>query len=81
MKAKQATAHPKLVTQLERRACFCLPTMHDTKLDQPNKVRVEVTASIAKAKPVPSHKVSTFPSPLSGLPSIKQPGPVWNVCT
>ena len=74
MKAKQATAHPKLVIQLERQACFRPPTMHDTKLDQLNKVRMEVKASIAKAKSVPSHKASTFPSPVSGLATIKQPG-------
>ncbi len=49
MKAKQASAHPKLVTQLERQACFCPPTMHFTKLGQLNKVRMEVKASIAKA--------------------------------
>jgi len=35
---------------------------------------MEVKASIAKAKPVPSHKASTFPSPLSGLATKKQPG-------
>ena len=33
--------------------------MHDTKLDQLDKVRMEVKASITKAKPVPSHKAST----------------------
>jgi len=48
--------------------------MHDTKLDQLKKVGVEVKASIANAKPVPSHKASTFPSPMSGLATIKQPG-------
>ncbi len=74
MQAKQATTHPKLVTQLERHACFCPPTMHDTKLDQLNKVRVEAKASIAKVKSMPSHKASTFPSPISGLATIKQPG-------
>jgi hypothetical protein len=72
MKAKQATIHPELVTQLEIHACSCPPTMHDTKLDQLNKARVEVKASIAKAKPVPSHKASTFLSPMSGLAPIKQ---------
>ncbi len=70
MKAKQATAHPKLVTQLERHACSCPSTMHD----QLNEVRVEVKASIAKVKPVPSHKASMFPSPMSGLATMKQPG-------
>jgi len=74
MKAKQATAHPKLVTQLERHACSCPPTMHDTKLDQPNKARVKEKASIVKAKPVPSHKASMFPSPTSALTSKKQLG-------
>ena len=74
MKAKQATAHPKLVTQLERHACFCPPTMHDTKLDQLNKIRMDIKASTAKTKPVPSHKANTLPSPLSGLATIKQPG-------
>ncbi len=48
--------------------------MFDTKLDQLNKTRMEVRASIAKAKPVPSHKASTVPSPLSGLATIKQAG-------
>ncbi len=69
------TSRPsKASTQLERHACFCPPTMHDTKLDQLNKVRMKVKASIAKAKPVPSDKASTFPNPLSGLATIKQPG-------
>ena len=62
------------MTQLESHACFCPPTMHDTKLYQLNKVRMEEKASIAKAKPVTSHKTSTFQSPLSGLATIKQPG-------
>jgi len=44
--------------------------MNDTKLDQLIKVRVEVKASTAKAKPVPSHKASRFPSPLSGPANI-----------
>ncbi len=66
----QTSNRPKLVTQLERHACFCLPTMNDTKLDQLIKVRVEVKASTAKAKPVPSHKASRFPSPLSGPANI-----------
>ncbi len=48
--------------------------MHDTKLDQPIKVRVEVKASIAKAKAVPSHKASMFSSLKTGLATVKQPG-------
>ena len=39
MKAKQATVKPKLVSQLEKHACFCPPTKHDTKLDQLNKAK------------------------------------------
>ena len=30
MKAKQATVKPKPVSQLEKHACFCPPTKHDT---------------------------------------------------
>ncbi len=33
--------------------------MHDTKVDQINKLGKEIKASVAKAKPVPSHKAST----------------------
>ena len=39
MKAKQATVKPKPVSQLEKHACFCPPTKHDTKLDQLNKAK------------------------------------------
>ena len=53
MKAKQATVKPKLVTQLERHAYLCPPTLHNTKLDQLNKADEKRKASIVKAKPTP----------------------------
>ena len=58
MKAKQATVKPKLVTQLERHARFCPPTLHNTKLDQLNKAHEKRKASIVKAKPTLSCKAS-----------------------
>ena len=39
MKAKQAPVKPKPISQLEKHACCCPPTKHDTKLDQLNKAK------------------------------------------
>ena len=40
-KAKQANRQSKASHPARKVACFCPPTMHDTKLDQLNKARVK----------------------------------------
>ena len=57
MKAKQATVKPKLVSQLEKHACFCPPTKHDTKLDQLNKAKEKQALSRQSPRQATSKRV------------------------